>query len=296
LILQINPAAINAITTYGCSVLHSAAEAGHKEVCEFLVPKMSPESLNAVSNEWYTALHHAAQNGMKEVCEMLISKMSQDAINTTSYGATILHSAAEGGNKEVFELILQVNPEDINAVTKDGYTVLYSAAEGGNKEICKVMIGNMHVKKVITELNTSSNRSPIKGVLGKMVADFIGEKFFSNEYPTEFDDYEIKLLKLYQVVSKDLLVDYLGEAGNSNLCINRANNYIEKHYFTLIGVCKSISQDNPLSILVASDCMSHVLSHLGPHNLLLPELFPCAELIGESVESNSGSEENIILS
>jgi hypothetical protein len=127
-------------------------------------------------------------------------------------------------------------------------------------------------------------------MISKIIVGFITEKFsdnFSdNEYLIDLDNYyQVKLLKLYQVVNQNLLKKDLNVGGSSTSCINKANNYIEKHYFTLIGVCKSIGEDNPLPILVASsDCMPHLLSYLGPHSLI-PELFPCVELTGEGVEA-----------
>jgi hypothetical protein len=53
--------------------------------------------------------------------------------------------------------------------------------------------------------------------------------------------------------------------------------YISSNYFWLIGVCKSIDKANPLLLLVvAPDCMAHILSFLEPTSLF-PKLFPCTE-------------------
>jgi hypothetical protein len=80
------------------------------------------------------------------------------------------------------------------------------------------------------------------------------------------------------VIDQDLLKSYL----NQEKGINEVNNYITKYYFTLIGVCKSASVYSPISKLINSDCMSHMLSYLAPQSLC-PELFAPIELSGEGV-------------
>lgn len=72
---------------------------------------------------------------------------------------------------------------------------------------------------------------------------------------------------------------------DNNSYINKINNYIGKHYFTLINVCKSIDENNPISNLMANgDCIQHVLSYLGSYKLL-SEFLSCIELIGEEGSS-----------
>jgi hypothetical protein len=64
--------------------------------------------------------------------------------------------------------------------------------------------------------------------------------------------------------------------------------YITSNYFWLIGVCKVIDKANPLSLLVvAPDCMAHMLSFLEPTSLF-PKLLPRAELLSdEEVKSKT---------
>jgi hypothetical protein len=153
----------------------------------------------------------------------------------------------------------------------------------------------MHVKKVIELLNQSSNGHLIQKAIGKIVADFINDKFSSSEInPMKFTGYQIKLLKLSQVTDQDLLKSYLSEEKGNSLCISKVNNYITRHYFTLIRVCKSLTGD---LISLNDDCMSRMLFYLAPHSLC-PELFAPVKSLGETVrvnpENGNGEEECVI--
>jgi ankyrin repeat protein len=282
LLISISPDGINIADGEGWTTLHFAALGGHKEVCELLINKMSSEAINAVDKNGDTALHTAAFKGHK-VCELLIHNMTLEAINAAGRnGWTALHTAIFGGHKEICELLVsKMSPVAINVISNYGNTALHLAAEGGHKEICKVLIENMHAKKIMALLKQSNNDSPIQKATDEIVADFIKDKFLNSKInPMGFTGYQIKLLKLYQVIDHDLLKSYLNEEKSHISRIGIANNYIVKHYFTIIGVCKSVSTDNPISILVNSDCMPHMLSYLAPHSLC-PELFAPIELLGE---------------
>jgi hypothetical protein len=283
LISEMSNEEINAIIDRsGSTALHLAAFEGMKEVCELILTK-NPETINAVTKDSYTALHFAAVKGHNEVCKLLIPKMTSEAINTADKnGHTALILAAFEGMKEVCELILTKNPEAINVNDNKGSTALHVATSGGHKEICKVLIENIPINNSVGLLNKSNNETHIQKVIGKIVADFMNDKFLGSEVnQTDFTNYQIKLLKLYQVVNRDLLKSYL----NQEKSISEVNNYITKHYFTLIGVYKSINEDSPISKLVISDCMPHMLFYLAPHSLC-PELFP-TELSGEEAVVSS---------
>jgi ankyrin repeat protein len=279
---------INATNEDGNTALHLATFGGHKEVCKLLIPKMSLKAINAVNWDGCTALYRAASKGYKDICELLINKMSPEAINVIDeYGNTALHLAASGSHKEVCELLIpSMNSKATNTIDKYGRTALHLAAEAEDKEVCEVLIGNMHTKKIMELSNQSSNGHLIQKVIDKIVADFINDnndKFLSSETnPMDFTGYQVKLLQLCQVIDRNLLTSYLSEAK----CINSVDSYITKHYFTLIGVCKSINKDGPMSMLVNSDCMPHMLSYLAPHSLC-PELFAPTGLSGESGKANS---------
>jgi ankyrin repeat protein len=289
LIPKVTPETINAVTEYfGNTALHFAAHNGMKDVCEMLIPKMSFEAINTLDKNGQASLILAARQGMKDVCELLIPKMSPEAINAVnSNGHTALTWAVYKGMKEVCELLIpKMGTEAFNVTSIAGWTVLHLAIKGDHKEICKILIGNMHVQKIMELSNQSSNGHLIQKAIGKIVADFINDKFSSSEInPMDFTGFQIKLLKLYQIVDQDLLKPYL----NEEKYISDVNNYIIKHYFRFISVCKSISEDSPISILVSSDdSMSYMLSYLASHSLC-PELFATTELSGEEVVVSSES-------
>jgi ankyrin repeat protein len=286
LITEVNDEETHAINKFCNTALHYAAFGGYKTVCELII-SMNLEIINAIDYDGWTALHFGALGGHKEVCDMLINEMSQQVINVVDKnGNTALHVAAFEGNKEVCKLLIsKMNSEIIDITNRGNWTALHLAAERSHKEICKVLIGNMRVKNSVKLLKQSSNDSPIQKAASEIVADFINDKFLGSKITLmDFTGYQIKLLKLYQTVNPNLLKLYLNEEKS----INSANNYITKHYFTIIGVAKSVNEDSPMSMLVNSDCMPHMLSYLAPHSLC-PELFAPVELSGEGVIISSGN-------
>jgi hypothetical protein len=96
----------------------------------------------------------------------------------------------------------------------------------------------------------------------------------------------LKALWQYQLaIKKNPAPDLLpAPADNPNI-----DKYISSNYFLLIGVCKSIGQDSPLSLLVeAEDCMAHMLSFLKPTSLF-PELSTPTDLLPKSLPYTSES-------
>ena len=284
LIIEMSNEEINVADENGSTALHRAVFGGHKKMCELLISKMSQEATNVADEKGLTALNYAAFGGHKEVCGLLISKMGLEAANAVNrHGKTALHDAAFGGHKEVCRLLIsKMSQEAIDAVNRHGKTALHDAASKDYKEICKVLISDMHTGEVVKLLNQSNSNFSIQKVIGEIVAAFINDMFSISEInpeinPIDFTGYQIKLLTLYQIVDQNLLISYL----NEKIYISSTDNYITKHYFTLIGVCKSVRADNPISILVNSDCMPHMLSYLVPHSLC-PELFIPIELAGEN--------------
>lgn len=292
---------LHSVDENGRTALHIAASEGYEEVCRLLI-LINPQLADIIDEDGNTALHLAAFEGHKEVCELLISNMSTYSEGFRQYmhywyenpiyavnknGSTALHLAALKGDTEICELIISINPTLINAVDKKGDTVLHCAAQGGNKKVCELLISNMHVENVIIILLTESiNDSPLHKVVGEIATEFIKNTFVGEVVnPIDLNSYQVKLLKIYQVIDRGVIESYLSDE-NSSLCsINSANNYIAKHYLTLIGVCKSVNEDNPiLSLVVNNDCMSYVLSYLKPYSLC-PKLFTPVELSGEDSES-----------
>jgi ankyrin repeat protein len=287
LINKISPEAIDIVDKDGSTALHMATQEGHKEVCELLINKMSQEAINVADSNDRTVLYVAAFLGHKEVCKLLINKMSPEAVDIADKGgSTALHVAAQEGHKEVCEMLInKMSPEAVDIADKDGSTALHMAALLGHKDVCEVLVRNMCVKNSMQLLKQNSNDLPIQKIIGEIVVDFINNKFLGNESNLmNFTGYQIKLLKLYQVVEHDLVKSYFNEEKGNNLCIGKVNNYITKHYFTLIGVCKSVNEDSLISKLITSDCMPHMLSYLAPHNLC-PELFLVEDSIKLSGES-----------
>jgi len=139
-------------------------------------------------------------------------------------------------------------------------------SEVERKESCEVLIDNMQVSEIAKLLSQSEINLPVQKMVSKIIAEFISTKFSANVVnPRELNSYQIKLLKLYQMV--DLLPkDQLHKAYLSeDMPFREVNNFITIHYFNLAGVCQSLNIDSPISILMTNnDCMSYVLNYLSP--------------------------------
>jgi ankyrin repeat protein len=134
---------VNARDGFGATALHEAAEAGHKEVAEFLIAKGA--DVNAKTHgeasvragdtvAWHmeytcTPLHLAAEAGHKDVVELLIAHGAD--INAKDHGGeTALHKAAGGGHQEIVQLLLDKGA-DASAADKMGLTPQAKALHDG---------------------------------------------------------------------------------------------------------------------------------------------------------------------
>jgi ankyrin repeat protein len=273
---------IPAVNLKGNTALHLAASNGNKEVCMLLLQK-NPNIINASNNHGDTALHLAAKNGYLYVCKLLISKMEViDAVDNDNQ--TALHYAVLYDWLDVCKVLLDKMSNDaINTVNKSGDTALHVAIKSNNVEACKLLMQYIQADKIIELLHNNIDDSSIQNFIGKIIADFIKEKFSNSEIAKiDINIYQAKLLKISQILDQDLLKSHL----NNDQCIINVNNYIKKNYFDLISEFTPISEDNPLSMLINSDCMTQILSYLQPHSLS-PELFASVEMSGKDAELNS---------
>ena len=124
---------------YGITLLHSAAENGHSEVCQLILENVQDK--NPKGEYGKTPLHYAAENGHLEVCQLILENV-QDKNPTGKFGATPLHYAAKNGLSKVCQLILE-NIQDKNPKGQWGKTPLHYATENGHSEVCQLILANM---------------------------------------------------------------------------------------------------------------------------------------------------------
>ena len=106
------------------SALRWAAASGHKEIVELLIPVSYPKADGSCALRW------ATENGHKEIVELLIPVSDPKA-----YASSALRWAAEKGHKEIVELLIPVSDPKAYASS-----ALEWAAKNGHKEIVELLI------------------------------------------------------------------------------------------------------------------------------------------------------------
>ena len=121
---------------WGLTVLHRAAQLGHRETMELLLAEGA--NINAVANDGATPLTEAAVFGNPALAEFLISK-GADPDGNNKY--TSLHTAAYKGHVEMIKWLLGHGAE-VNAVKSGGITPLHWATEYGHIWATEVLLKN----------------------------------------------------------------------------------------------------------------------------------------------------------
>ncbi|MDY7576248.1 ankyrin repeat domain-containing protein [Actimicrobium sp. CCI2.3] len=121
----------NAIDTYGCTALHSAAKIGNTEIIDLLLKAGS--AMEAVTPEGLNALHCATMFGHAGAVSMLMERSAgQLNIQASMLGWDALHIAAHQGNHEVVAALVAHAGVDVNRTTSSGNTALRMAAIEGH--------------------------------------------------------------------------------------------------------------------------------------------------------------------
>jgi ankyrin repeat protein len=125
-VLKANPLlAKRADSRNGFTILHRAAQGGHKEIVDFVLSNV-PSLAKEHDQHHCTALHWAAQTGHGGIVKLLLRKHPELAKEKDENGNTALHTAALHGQHEVVSLLLRECPdlaheEDDRQRTADAY-------------------------------------------------------------------------------------------------------------------------------------------------------------------------------
>lgn len=119
------------------TLLHIAAQNGHKDVAELLINK--DVDVHAKNKFVLTPLHYAATKGHEDLAELLIEN-GADVNVKSGFQDTPLHKAASQGHKDVVELLIDMGAE-VNANNEHKETPLHLAASQGHKDVAKLLIG-----------------------------------------------------------------------------------------------------------------------------------------------------------
>ncbi|KAJ5115590.1 hypothetical protein N7526_011471 [Penicillium atrosanguineum] len=134
----------NTINRDGQTLLHQAAESGHREVLRQLLTyeQTSIDARDARDRFGRTAFHIAAEHGQKSITSLLLSSSAVDINALDNNGATALCLAVQTGHKAIALQILAEDHVDVNVKGQDGRTALHSAAKMENVPILAVLLDN----------------------------------------------------------------------------------------------------------------------------------------------------------
>ena len=130
------PAIINLKDEKKKTPINYAAEAGHWDVCRYILNKTIMNK-NPEDNKGLTPLHYAAESGILDICQHIIGCIPVK--NPVDFrGITPLHNASKSGDYSICKLILE-NTSEKNPSDQYGFTPLHVAAYFGHTEIYELI-------------------------------------------------------------------------------------------------------------------------------------------------------------
>lgn len=165
MLVEQNPALVNARDGSGVSAVLLAVYYGHPEIADYLnemgyplnifeaaalgrlervteLVSTDPTLVNAYAPDGFQPLGLASFFGHTEVARYLLARDAE--VNSPSRnGQQVmpLHSAAAGGHLEIVKLLVDAGA-DVNAVQQDSFTPLHAAAENGQIEMIRLLLAH----------------------------------------------------------------------------------------------------------------------------------------------------------
>ena len=131
---------LNPVRTDGLTGLHFAAQAGHFDVCQYLVDNLGDSAdKNPKDKVGRTPLQLAGMNGHFEIFKLIIDNQSEKNPIQTRCGRTLLHCVAGAGHLDVFKYMAE-GLNYINPSNDSGRTPLHDAAVNGKLEVVKYIV------------------------------------------------------------------------------------------------------------------------------------------------------------
>jgi ankyrin repeat protein len=124
-------------TSAGMAALHSAATAGHADVCKMLLEAGC--ELDVRDNNGITPLAKAVNKGHVHLVELLHKQWGADLSIKSITGDTLLHAAANHGHSASIEYLVH-HGLDINAVTVHAVTAIQIAVQKGNTAAVQTLL------------------------------------------------------------------------------------------------------------------------------------------------------------
>ena len=131
----------------GDTPLHIAAEKGHFEICQLIIPYLRNKNPPRSYSYGRTPLHLAAINGHFDVFKLFFENINEkNPKNQFWLGETPLHLAAEKGHFNIFNFIIQNIEDKKNPKDYSNGTPLHRAAKNGFYLICELILQNVRIK------------------------------------------------------------------------------------------------------------------------------------------------------
>jgi ankyrin repeat protein len=158
--------AVNGLDEYEhCEPIHSASEAGNKDLVEYLLSMNA--DVNSKSATGTTPLTYAVKSGNIETVEYLLTKRAE--VNTKRGSNYTLYETVKGGHQDIFKLLLNHGARTQNK-ENTGNTLLHAAA------LSKNVVGS----------DTTETRISIQDIIARVGAKAINAKNSFGYTPLHF--------------------------------------------------------------------------------------------------------------
>jgi len=127
---------INAASAYSQTIFAFIQNRDFARVKAMILEK--PELIQAKDNAGRTPIHFAANAGDKDLFDFLIGR-GADIKAQTNAGTTVLHYASIGGNIGIVRALIE-GGADVKARNNQGLSPLQSAAQSGQLEVLKILV------------------------------------------------------------------------------------------------------------------------------------------------------------
>jgi len=123
-ILLDHGASVDAVDSFGCSVIHAAARSGKEDIVSMLVEANANVNVGVKSKP--SCLHYAAEKGNKEMLEVLLGANADITKSYNKSKGTPLHCASREGHANIISLLVDAGV-NVEATCGMGKTALHYA-------------------------------------------------------------------------------------------------------------------------------------------------------------------------
>ncbi|KAK1400081.1 PGG domain-containing protein [Heracleum sosnowskyi] len=139
-VAEIRSAVVHEVNELGETPLFTAAERGHINVVEELLPYMTKEGLAMKNKTGFDALHIAASQGHQAIVQLLLDCDPELSKTIAQSNSTALVSAASRGHTSVVKVLLEKDPSLIHIPRSNGKNALHLAVRQGYVEIVEALL------------------------------------------------------------------------------------------------------------------------------------------------------------